>query len=90
MKKYLVVFALLATLVVIGCGKKEKPVVVGQQELKVWKVPNIGNAAEAYFSPDCKTLICNAKREGDTDFMVYTVNVDGTDIRRINNKGADA
>ena len=89
MNKHLIAIVLLITLVLIGCATKEKQVVV-QQELKGWKVPNIGEAAEAYFSPDSKTLICNAKRDGDTDFMVYTVNVDGSDIRRINDKGADA
>ena len=89
LRKQLIIFVLLITLILIGCAKKENQMVV-QGELKVWKVPNIGEAAEAYFSPDSKTLICNAKREGDADFMTYTVNVDGTDIRRINDKGADA
>jgi len=89
LKKFQIVFVLLTLLILIGCSAKEKQVVV-QQELEVRKVPNIGHAAEAYFSPDSKTLVCNAKREGDSDFMVYTVNIDGTDIKRINDKGADA
>ncbi len=60
------------------------------QEMRVWKIPNIYNAAEAYFSPDGKSMICNAKFETDSFHMVYTLNVDGTNIKRINDKGMDA
>ena len=59
-------------------------------ESPVRKVPNIGEAAEAYFSPSGTALICNAKRDGDTVHQVYTLNLDGTNIRRINNRGEDA
>ena len=62
-----------------------------EKELKVWQVPNIGQAAEAYFSPDGESLICNAKHaEDDSAHHVYTLKIDGTDILRINNKGEDA
>ena len=61
------------------------------KELKVWKVPNVIEGAEAYFSPDDKSLIFNGKNvEDDLTHMVYTVNIDGTDLKRINDKGADA
>lgn len=60
------------------------------ETLKIWQVPNIGTGAEFYFSPDSKKLIGNAKREGDENHFVYTLNVDGTDIRRLNDKGQDA
>jgi TolB protein len=59
-------------------------------ELKVWPVPNLGEGAEFYFSPDSKTLIGNAKQPGDTSFHVYTINIDGSDIRKINAVGDDA
>ncbi|MCP3956442.1 MAG: hypothetical protein GY719_01175 [bacterium] len=59
-------------------------------ELPVKRVPNLGEAAEAYFSPDGASLIGNAKLEGDEHHQVYTWNLDGTDIRRINDTGADA
>ena len=59
-------------------------------ELPVHKIPNIGSGAEFYFSPDSKSLIGNAKREGDESHHVYTLKIDGTDIRRINSIGQDA
>ncbi len=60
------------------------------QELPITKVPIPGEAAEGYFSPDSRSMICNAKLPGDTNFQVYTFNIDGTNVRRINDKGADA
>ena len=83
------VLMLLTLLIIVGCTATEKQ----QQEpteLKTWKVPNIGEAAEAYFSPDGKAIICTAKREGDPEFVVYTINIDGTDVKKINDKGEDA
>ena len=59
-------------------------------ELPVHIIPNLGEAAEFYFSPDSKSLIGNAKREGDTTHHVYTTTVDGTKIVKINDKGEDA
>ena len=61
-----------------------------KQEMKVWKIPNVHNAAEAYFSPDGQRMIGNAKFEDDSAHMVYTLGIDGTDIKRINDKGVDA
>lgn len=60
------------------------------QELPVHIIPNLGEAAEFYFSPDSKSLIGNAKREGDTTHHVYTTTLDGTKIVKINDKGEDA
>ncbi len=60
------------------------------KELKVWKIPNIDNGAEFYFSPDGKSMIGNAKFENDSAHMVYTLNIDGTNIKNINSTGQDA
>lgn len=60
------------------------------QEQKVWKIPNVNEGAEFYFSPDGTSLVGNAKFEGDLTHQVYTMNIDGTNIFRINNKGEDA
>lgn len=60
------------------------------KELKVFKIPNIENGAEFYFSPDCKSLIGNAKFEGDSVHQVYTMRIDGTKIKKINSVGEDA
>jgi Tol biopolymer transport system component len=59
-------------------------------ELKTWKIPNIVEGAEFYYSPDGKSLIGNAKLGDDTIHHTYTFRVDGINIVRINNRGADA
>ncbi len=62
-----------------------------QEQFKIWKVPNVTRGVEPYFSPDGKTLIYNGKEEGDSTYKVYTINIDGTNRRRINSApGNDA
>ncbi|HAB53565.1 MAG: hypothetical protein A2315_01675 [Ignavibacteria bacterium RIFOXYB2_FULL_35_12] len=60
------------------------------KEFKVWKIPNVSNGAEFYFSPDGKSMIGNAKFEGDSSHQVYTMKIDGTNIKKINGIGEDA
>lgn len=60
------------------------------RELPVSKIPNLGEAAELYFSPDSQWLIGTVKREGDAHHQVYVAKTDGSVIRRINDKGEDA
>ncbi len=84
----------------LGCNifaqthEKVTPEQVMENELKelpVRPIPNLSKAAEAYYSPDGKSIICNAKvTKDDTVHHVYTANIDGTDIRRINSQGEDA
>jgi TolB protein len=59
-------------------------------ELPTHRIPNLPEAAEWYFSPDGKFLIGNAKGAGDAAHHVYVSSFDGSDIRRINDKGQDA
>ncbi|NJD21101.1 MAG: DUF5050 domain-containing protein [Melioribacter sp.] len=61
-----------------------------QKEFKVWQIPNVDEGAEFYFSPDGKSMIGNAKFKDDPVHQVYTFNIDGTNIKRINDKGEDA
>ncbi|WLT33486.1 rhodanese-like domain-containing protein [Geothrix sp. PMB-07] len=60
------------------------------KELPVHRIPNIGAAAEFYFAPDSQHIIGTAKREGDAAHHVYTLRIDGTEIKRINDRGEDA
>lgn len=60
------------------------------KELPTLIIPHPGSAAEAYFSPDGGSLVCNAKLEGDETYYVYTMKLDGTDVRKINGTGMDA
>ena len=91
----------LAALLALGCGfaaaqspapsSAPAPNAAAQgTELPVHRIPNLGPGAEFYFSPDGTHIIGNAKRDGDSSYHVYTLAIDGTDIRRINDKGDDA
>ncbi len=75
------------------CFSKEDKKSTGNdksKELPAKLVPGFYSGAEAYFSPDGKKLIFNARKKKDDEYHVYTVNIDGTDMLRINDKGADA
>lgn len=96
-----IIFTFLVAIILASCTGKNSNTneesndakVADEQtkELKVWKIPNVKEGAEAYFSPDDKSLIFNGKNaEDDIVHMVYTVNIDGTNLKRINDKGADA
>ncbi len=61
-----------------------------QKEFKMWTIPNITEGAEFYYSPDGKRMIGNAKLGEDKVHQVYTFNIDGTNIVKINNIGEDA
>lgn len=90
-KHYLMVESIFIILILSLCllsenyAQDEKP-----KEFTVWKVPNVDNGAEFYFSPDGKSMIGNAKFGDDSTHFVYTMNIDGTNIKKINNKGEDA
>lgn len=60
------------------------------EKFRVWKVPNVPEGAECYFSPDGRSLIFNGKMADDKNHQVYTVRLDGTELRRINGRGFDA
>lgn len=59
-------------------------------EMPVDRIASIAEGAEAYFSPDGASLIASARVEGEEDLHVYTIRVDGSEARRINDQGADA
>ena len=59
-------------------------------ELPCHRIPNLGEAAEWYFSPDGSLLVGNAKGPGDDAHQVYVASPDGRTVRRINDRGEDA
>ena len=61
-----------------------------EKEFQVWQIPNVVDGAEFYFSPDGKSMVGNAKLGSDSVHQVYTFNIDGTGILKINDKGEDA
>ena len=86
-------FALALTLLIaptVVAQSPSAPAATVGQELPVHRIPNLGPGAEFYFAPDGRHIIGNAKQEGDTSYHVYTLAIDGTEIRRINDHGDDA
>ncbi|MDR0542048.1 MAG: hypothetical protein LBH19_07515 [Dysgonamonadaceae bacterium] len=59
-------------------------------ESLVAQIPNVTAGAEAYFSFDGRLLIYNGKEEDDSAYQVYTIGIDGSNRKRINNIGEDA
>ena len=67
------------------------------KELPTWKIPNIPEAAEAYYAPDNLHVIAQTqdpaalKREGRASgALTYTFTDQGENVRRINDRGQDA
>ncbi|MDR3340479.1 MAG: hypothetical protein LBT25_10395 [Candidatus Symbiothrix sp.] len=56
----------------------------------VIEIPNITQGGEPYFSPDSKSLIYSGLESDESVHHTYTIKIDGTDRKRINNKGSDA
>lgn len=60
------------------------------QELPLRRFTALGEAAEVYFSPDGRSLVGTARREGDPWHRAYTAAVDGSWFHRLNDRGHDA
>jgi len=93
----LIPLMVLAGLIAVapGRGQQAGPAVPAaaaslHAELPIHRIPNLPEAAEWYFAPNGKFLIGNAKGPGDAVHHVYVSSFDGSDIRRINDKGQDA
>jgi TolB protein len=89
------IFVILAVLFVcgprgIGQTARQSSAPAPPEEFKVWKVPNIPDGVECYFSPDGRTLVFDGKTAGDRNHQVYTIRLDGTGLKRINDRGVDA
>lgn len=92
-QKSLLLLLMISITVFFGCSKTEVPKEEKKEEgteLPVTKLPNMKSGAEFYFSPDGKSMIGNAKYEGDESHQVYTINIDGTNLKKINKDGETA
>jgi TolB protein len=59
-------------------------VVTGERRLQnIRQLTFGGENAEAYFSPDGKKLIFQSKRDGRGCDQIYTMNIDGSDVRMV-------
>ncbi len=96
--RYLVVVTLLT-----GCATATVTAPPGaavstrEGELPSWQIPNLGEAAEAYYGPDSTHLIAQVQdshammgAHGKPGFLTTTFTDAGTDIVLVNDKGYDA
>lgn len=102
--RFLVVVTLLAGSALTACAAttavtvpKGATVSTLPGELPSWQIPNMGEAAEAYYGPDSLHLIAQVQnsramlgRRGHAGFLTTTFTDAGTDITLINDKGYDA
>jgi Tol biopolymer transport system component len=86
MKKLYFLIAVIITLV-SAAGAQDKPLAVeGERHLKNIKQLTFGGEnAEAYFSFDGKQLIFQSKRDGRKCDQIYSMNIDGSNVRMVSN-----
>lgn len=99
--------AFLCTVGLVGCAANQQANAVettaatntpdSGKELPTWKIPNIPEAAEAYYAPDNLHVIAQTqdpaatKKEGRASgALTYTFTDQGENVRRINDRGQDA
>src|SRR5437762_11595585 len=82
--KYLYFVFVIITLVSNALAQDDKLAVAGERHLKNIKQLTFGGEnAEAYFSFDGKQLIFQSKRDGRDCDQIYTMNVDGSNVKMV-------
>lgn len=78
---------LCAAALTLGLAQTSAPVpgAVGQERhlRNIRQLTSGGENAEAYFSPDGSRLIFQSAREGSPCDQIYTITIDGTDLKRV-------
>ena len=86
MKKLYFVFVVIITLVSTGFAQEPLLAVSGERHLANIKQLSFGGEnAEAYFSFDGKQLIFQSKRDGRSCDQIYSMNIDGSNVRMVSN-----
>lgn len=77
-------FLLIITLSVNIIAQTDSLAVEGEKRLKnIRQLTFGGENAEAYFSSDGKKLIFQSKRDGRACDQIYTMNIDGSDVKMV-------
>ena len=90
--KIIVALAIITTIFLVGLSRSPKPApsqsltLPGEKHLRNLKQLTFGGEnAEAYFSADGKQLIFQSTRDGRGCDQIYSMNVDGSDVKMISN-----
>ncbi len=79
-------FVVLIASLALGWQQAAAPAPIASQERHLKNIRQLtqgGENAEAYFSPDGTRLIFQSAREGYPCDQIYTMKIDGTDLRRV-------
>ncbi len=86
MKSLYLVFVIIITCLSTVFTQEKGLAVDGERHLKNIKQLSFGGEnAEAYFSFDGKKLIFQSKRDKQPCDQIYSMNIDGSDVRMISN-----
>ena len=86
MKTLYLVFVVIITCLSTAAAQEKSLAVDGERHLKnIRQLTFGGENAEAYFSFDGKKLIFQSKRDGRPCDQIYSMNIDGSDVRMISN-----
>lgn len=86
MKSLYLVIVIIITFLSTAFAQDSKLAVDGERHLKNIKQLTFGGEnAEAYFSFDGKRLIFQSKRDGKACDQIYSMNVDGSNLRMVSN-----
>lgn len=81
-----VFFIIVAAFAVSAFGQTPSLSVEGEKRIKNIKQLTFGGEnAEAYFSSDSKKLIFQSKRDGHGCDRLYTMNIDGSNVKQVSN-----
>lgn len=84
MNKFLVISIFIITLFSFSFGQNNSLAVEGEKRLQnIKQLTSGGENAEAYFSPDGKQLVFQSKRDGRGCDQIYTMNIDGSDVKMV-------
>ncbi len=82
--KFSALFSIILALSINLVAQDNKVSFEGEKYLKNVKQLTFGGEnAEAYFSADSKELIFQSKRDGRSCDQIYTMNIDGSDVRMV-------
>ncbi|HSI87630.1 MAG TPA: hypothetical protein VK918_01160 [Pyrinomonadaceae bacterium] len=86
MSRYFSIFALILFVSAAALAQAPDLRVEGEKRLSnIRQLTFGGENAEAYFSPDSKKLVFQSKRDGRECDQIYTMNIDGSDVKMVSN-----
>lgn len=91
MIRNLILISAVVAAVAFSPNKEVKAQDASLKDPPATRIPGFVSMNEAYFSPDGKYVIMQARRDTtEIDYHTYVVSLDGSEVTRVNDKGSDA